>query len=77
MPEVLSRSNIRARSKEEIRIDHVYPPIPIRDFDWAAYWDNDEPNDAGYMMTGYGRTPLAAIVDLLDQTEEKELEEAC
>jgi len=57
------------RSDDEIRIDFIYPPIPIRDFDWQATWENDEPSDDGQMLHGHGRTPLAAIVDLLDSTE--------
>lgn len=56
---------------DEIVLMHVYPPIPIRQFDWQASWDNDEPDDDGRMLTGHGPTPLDAIVDLLDNTEDK------
>jgi hypothetical protein len=41
---------------------NVRPPIPIRQFDWAAWYDGEEEN-GGY---GYGPTQKAAIVDLLD-----------
>lgn len=40
---------------------HVYPPIPLRRFDWAAYRD---PEGAIY---GEGPTEAAAISDLLAQ----------
>lgn len=53
----------------EIRVDYVYPPIPIREYDWLATWEGDEPNDNGQMLHGYGRTPLDAIRELLDDTE--------
>lgn len=56
---------------EQIVITFVYPPIPVRDYDWSASWENDEPDDEGHWrLMGYGKTPLAAIVDLLDQTED-------
>ena len=47
----------------------VYPPIPIRSCDWAAYFDDDEPDDDGNMMVGRGATEQAAIQDLLDLSE--------
>ncbi|MEJ0017491.1 MAG: hypothetical protein WDN25_13190 [Acetobacteraceae bacterium] len=45
--------------------EHVYPPIPIRQFDWRATfkeWDLGDP-------MGEGPTEFAAIVDLLEQVE--------
>lgn len=39
----------------------IYPPIPIRSFDWCAYRDGQE-ELGGY---GYGRTEQEAIDDLL------------
>jgi hypothetical protein len=48
---------------------HVYPPIPVRTFDWEAHFDGDEPNDNGQMEVGYGRTEREAIADLLENTE--------
>lgn len=57
------------RQEDEIVITFVYPPIPDRNFDWSATWDNDEPDDNGQMLHGHGRTPLDAIRDLLDSTE--------
>lgn len=49
-----------------IRADFVYPPIPIRTIDWQAYYDNDEPDDLGCMVTGTGRTETDAICDLIE-----------
>ena len=39
---------------------HVYPPIPIRSFDWCAYFDGHE-EAGGY---GSGATEQEAIKDL-------------
>jgi len=55
--------------QDDIVVTCVFPPIPVREFDWCATWSNDEPDDDGHMLQGYGRTPLAAIVDLLELTE--------
>jgi hypothetical protein len=41
-------------------------PIPMREFDWVAYWEDDEPNDNGQMPHGYGATEAEAIADLRD-----------
>ncbi len=40
-------------------------PIPLRQFDWCAWYDDDEPNDSGGMRQGEGRTQQEAIADLL------------
>ena len=45
---------------------NIYPPIPIREFDWTAVTDN---YDLGSPV-GYGRTEQEAIADLLMQIEE-------
>src|SRR5258708_36374295 len=39
-------------------------PIPDRQFDWSAHYDGDEPNDAGQMMVGFGKTKEEALIDL-------------
>jgi ribosomal protein L37AE/L43A len=48
------------------------PPIPIRDFDWAAYDDNtyDGAPDAGKQCVGYGATEQEAIEDFNAQWAE-------
>lgn len=56
----------------KIRTDHVYPPIPVRDFDWQAMRDDDEPSDGETRdpPCGHGATEQEAIQDLIDQLEE-------
>jgi len=58
------------RQPRKIVSTHVHPPIPIRNFDWQAHFDGDEPNDDGQMMCGYGRTEALAIADLLEAEAE-------
>jgi hypothetical protein len=41
---------------------HEFPPIPIRSFDWCAYFDGDE--ELGNY--GRGRTEAAAVADLVE-----------
>lgn len=41
-------------------------PIPLRQFDWLAFYANDEPNDAGYMPHGEGATETEAVCDLIE-----------
>ena len=45
---------------------NIFPPIPLRQFDWSAVTDNYEPGHP----VGYGETKQAAIDDLLDQLED-------
>jgi hypothetical protein len=49
---------------------NVFPPIPDRRFDWCATRDNDEPDDEGHMLQGYGRTEQEAIGDLVAVIED-------
>ena len=51
-------------SKKIVTVN-IYPPIPVRTFDWTAYYDGDE--EAG--PAGYGATEEAAVRDLLEQVE--------
>ena len=44
----------------KIVTEYVYPPIPIRAFDWCATLDGYEPNDP----IGWGATEAEAIADL-------------
>ena len=53
-------------SGQRIVTYHIYPPIPVRDFDWCAYADGGE-EWGGY---GYGPTEEEAIRDYLEQIEE-------
>ncbi len=49
-----------------IRTTYVYPPIPIRQFDWSAV-DNDTYDGEGCPI-GTGATEQAAVMDLYEQT---------
>lgn len=44
----------------KIITEHVYPPIPVRCFDWAATLDDYEPGDP----VGRGTTEQEAIANL-------------
>lgn len=43
--------------------EYIHPPIPLRQYDWAAYEDGPE----CHQTVGYGETELDAIIDLLAQ----------
>lgn len=51
----------------------IYPPIPLRQFDWCAV-DDDTYDGAPecHCPIGYGETEEAAIADLLEQIAERE-----
>jgi len=57
----------------KLRTEHVFPPIPDRRFDWAAYDEDSydaDCDDTGYFshsIVGYGRTEADAIDDFWDQ----------
>jgi hypothetical protein len=57
---------VTERKVPKIRTDNVYPPIPVRMFDWQAVYDDDEPDDDGHMAAGHGATEAEAIRDLMD-----------
>jgi hypothetical protein len=50
-----------------IKTSYVYPPIPIRNMDWAA-WDDRLGGDCS--PYGRGRTEEEAVADLLEQMEQ-------
>lgn len=51
-----------------VHTTHVYPPIPIRSFDWSAHFDGyDGAPDAGFQPIGSGATEQEAIDDLFEQ----------
>lgn len=52
----------------DIELEFVYPPIPLRDFDWRATRKGYEPGEP----MGQGRTPVIALADLLEQEMEVE-----
>jgi hypothetical protein len=50
----------------EVVTVHVYPPIPIRSFDWMAYeaaWDGDPETAHGYAIA-YGATEAEAVAEV-------------
>ena len=49
-------------SKPIVRTYNVFPPIPIRSFDWIAYYQGEEDE---HMAHGYGSTEQEAIDNLL------------
>jgi len=48
-----------------IVVTHVYPPIPLRQFDYSAVRDGYEPGDP----IGYGKTAFDAERDLIETEE--------
>ena len=50
--------------------EFTYPPIPKRDWDWAAYLDGYEPGDP----VGHGASEAEAIADLKAQIDESDEE---
>lgn len=51
----------------KIKTNNVFPPIPIRQFDWCA-WDDDKGEDGS--KYGWGATEQAAIDDFLDNVND-------
>lgn len=47
-------------AERKIVTDFVYPPIPVRKFDWCAYYDGTDPEGPA----GWGHTEKEAILDL-------------
>lgn len=50
----------------------VYPPIPVREMDWQAHFDGDEPDDDGHMEVGRGRTEKLAVLDLIEGIDDED-----
>ncbi len=55
----------------KVIVSYYEPPIPIRNFDWLAYFDGREEGPCGY-----GKTKMEALDDLLWQTDTYEEEVA-
>ncbi len=55
----------------KILTQHVFPPIPIRLFDWSAVKDGDCGCPECHAPIGRGRTRLEAILDLWDQVVQR------
>lgn len=52
-----------ARTTPKIKTHNSFPPIPIRQFDWQAWYDGEEDEQ---MACGHGATEEAAIADLIE-----------
>lgn len=52
-----------------INTHHIFPPIPIRSFDWSAMRDDDEGEEG--RPVGYGATEDEALRDLIEQLEDE------
>lgn len=55
-----------ADERPPVHVEHVFPPIPERCWDYRAYRDPDPGNPVGY-----GGTPFFAINDLIEQESER------
>lgn len=64
-PETGSRLHEPEVVKTKIFTEHVYPPIPVRSFDWSATFDSYEPGD----VVGRGATEEEAVANLLLETD--------
>jgi hypothetical protein len=57
----------------KIKTENVYPPIPIRHFDWCAY--DDDTYDGPGSTIGWGETEQEteqeAVADLMAQLEDQ------
>lgn len=55
-----------------VKTEHVYPPIPIRTFDWMAY-DDSRYCGCGecHNIVGHGTTEQEALADFWQQLEEQ------
>lgn len=60
-------TDIKRHSGRLIKTSHVYPPIPVRAFDWCAWFDDT--GEEG--LTGNGTTEQEAIADLIERLEDQ------
>jgi hypothetical protein len=63
-------TDILGEKPMHIKTSFVYPPIPIRNFDWSAV--DASTYDGEGSPIGYGETEQEAIADLLQQIEERQ-----
>jgi hypothetical protein len=55
----------------KIITQHIFPPIPSRNFDWSAVTDDyDGAPDAPVQPIGFGPTEQVAIDNLKEQLQE-------
>ena len=63
-----------ARPEFKIITEHVFPPIPVRSFDWSAVWNDYDGADDSNCPTGSGSTEKEAVQDLVYNMHGKETE---
>lgn len=59
----------------KISVYNIYPPIPLRQFDWCAVDEetyDGAPDSRTRNQVGYGATEEEAIADLLSILEDEE-----
>lgn len=61
MTRTISEQHFNHLQTTKIITSHVWPPIPIRKFDWCAYLDGREEDTSMY---GWGETEEDARLDL-------------
>ena len=58
----------------KIRTEFIHPPIPLREFDWSATYDDydgaEDSDTRGHI--GYGRTEQDAIANLVENFPREE-----
>lgn len=54
-------------TKRKIVTSYIFPPIPLRQFDWLAYFEDEGEENS---PQGWGSTEQAAIADLLQEAED-------
>ena len=54
------------RMPPKVRTENIFPPIPVRAFDWSATFEDYEPG----CPIGYGASEQDAIDDLMEQWED-------
>jgi hypothetical protein len=50
----------------KIHTDFWKKPIPMRQFDWQAVYDNYDGAEDSHHPMGHGRTEAEAVLDLID-----------
>ena len=66
-PKLLEKHPKPGREARKIITDNPCPPIPARNFDWSAVYDDYDGAAESHCPIGHGETELAAINDLISQ----------
>lgn len=74
MTNIIISKKLLEKFKEEIDVEHIYPPIGDRDFDYCASWKGTDGDDME-APRGWGKSEDEAIKNLIQQTEFVEFED--